>query len=444
MKQLLKKAIIWILRKEAQIVLWRFQPVIIGVTGSVGKTSAKEAIRAVLEARYRVWASPKSYNSDIGLPLTILGENTAWDDAFGWLCVIGGGLKRMLWRSLYPEYLIAEFGVDRPKDMDRALVLAQPTIGVVGAIGEIPVHVEFFAGPRELAEEKEKLVRSLPADGYAILNYDDETVREMGDRVRHGPPMGEARSRGGRVVTYGFDERANVRASQEQLLIRNEESAQIPEGTMFRLDYEGSSVPVRLLGAFGKPQIYAALAGAAVGIVSGMNLVEIAEALTRYTPPPGRMRLLDGIKNTRILDDSYNASPLAMHAAFDLLRDLPARRKIAVIGDMLEIGKYTPEAHRAIVRRFPEWGDLLITIGPRARFAAEEARERGMPAERIWSFYTADEVEKELQPFLEEGDLILIKGSQAIRLERVVETIMAHPERASELLCRQEKFWKKK
>lgn len=432
MKQLLKKAVIWILRKEAQVVLWRFRPIIIGVTGSVGKTSTKEAIRTVLEAKYRLQASPKSYNSEIGLPLTILGQATAWDDVLGWLRVIGGGLKRMLSRSSYPERLIVEFGVDRPRDMDHALILAKPVIGVVTAIGEVPVHVEFFAGPKELAEEKEKLVRSLPSDGHALLNYDDETVREMS--ARSLAP----------VITYGFDERADARASQEQLLIRNEDGAQIPEGTMFRFDYEGSSVPVRLFGAFGKPQIYAALAGAAVGIVSGMNLIEIAEALTRYTPPPGRMRLLDGIKNTRILDDSYNASPLAMHAAFDILRDLPAQRKIAVVGDMLEIGKYTPEAHRAIVRRFSEWGDLLVTVGPRARFAAEEARERGMPAERVWSFYTADEVEKELQPFLEEGDLILIKGSQAIRLERVVEAIMAHPERAGELLCRQEKFWKKK
>lgn len=434
--------IVWILRKEARMVLWRFRPIIIGVTGSVGKTSTKEAIRAVLEARFAVQASPKSYNSEIGLPLAILGESTAWDDAFGWLRVIGGGLRRMISRAPYPEWLIAEFGVDRPGDMDKALALAKPAIGVVTAIGEIPVHVEFFAGPKELAEEKEKLVRSLLAHGHAILNFDDETVREMGAYSR-AP-----------VMTYGFGEGSNIRASCEQLLIRNEEGVSIPEGITFRLDYEGSSVPVRLLGAFGKPQIYAALAGAAAGLVNGMNLVEIAEALTRYRPPPGRMRLLDGIKNTRILDDSYNASPLAMHAAFDLLRDLPGKRKIAVIGDMLEIGKYTPEAHRAIVRTrlrpasdgqgFPEWGDLLVTVGPRARFAAEEAKERGMLSERVWSFYTADEVEKELQPFLEEGDLILIKGSQAIRLEKVVEAIMAHPEKSSELLCRQERYWKKR
>lgn len=434
--------VVWILRKEARVVLWRFRPMIIGVTGSVGKTSTKEAIRAVLEARYRLQASPKSYNSEIGLPLTILGESTAWDDVFGWLRVIGGGLRRTISHSPYPERIVAEFGVDRPGDMDKALALAKPTIGVVTAIGEIPVHVEFFAGPKELAREKAKLVRALPAGGHAILNFDDDTVREMGARSL------------ARVISYGFGEGSHVRASCEQLLIRNEEGISVPEGVTFRLDYEGSSVPVRLLGAFGKPQIYAALAGAAVGIVSGMNLIEIAGALTRYTPPPGRMRLLGGIKRTFILDDSYNASPLAMHAAFDLLRDLPGKRKIAVIGDMLEIGKYTPEAHRAIVQTrlrpasdgqgFPEWGDLLITVGPRARFAAEEAKERGMQAQCVWSFFNADEVEKELQPFLEEGDLILIKGSQAMRLEKVVEAIMAHPERASELLCRQEKFWKKK
>jgi len=424
--------IIWILRQEARVVLWRFRPMIIGVTGSVGKTSAKEAIRTVLETQFRVRASPKSYNSEIGLPLTILGQATAWDDALGWLRVVGKGLVQMISRKPYPDRLVAEFGVDRPGDMDRALALVRPAIAVITPIGDVPVHVEFFAGPKELAAEKEQLARALPADGPALLMYDDEIVREMGNRIRHG-----------HVITYGFDERANVRASQEQLLTRTEDGYAVPEGTAFRLDYEGSSVPVRLINCFGKPQIYAALAGAAVGIVSGMNLIEIADALARYTPPPGRMRLLEGIKHTFILDDSYNASPLAMRAAFDLLRDLPGKRKIAVIGDMLEIGVYTPEAHRAIVRQFPEWGDLLVTVGPRARFAAEEARERGMSAERVWSFSRADEVEKELQPFLEEGDLILMKGSQAMRLENVVEAIMAHPERARELLCRQEPYWKR-
>ncbi|MEK7481006.1 MAG: UDP-N-acetylmuramoyl-tripeptide--D-alanyl-D-alanine ligase [Patescibacteria group bacterium] len=432
MRQLFKKIVVWILRKEAKAVLWRFKPTVIGVTGSVGKTSTKEAIRVVLEARYKLQTSPKSYNSEIGLPLTILGQATAWDELLGWLKVISRGLMRVISRAPYPGRLLAEFGVDRPGDMDRALMIAKPAISVITPVGEVPVHVEFFAGPKELAQEKEKLARAVPEDGYVILNYDDETVRKMGDRL------------GAHVMTYGFSERADVRAAEEQLLIRKEDGASAPEGTAFLLDYKDQQMPVRLIGAFGKPHIYAALAGAAVGIANGMQLEEIAEALSRYTPPPGRMRLIEGIKNTLILDDTYNASPLAMHAAFDLLRDLSAKRKIAVIGDMLEIGKYTPEAHRAIVRRFPDWGDLLVTVGPRARFAAEEAKEHGMAEDRIWSFSRAEEVEEALQPFLEEGDLILVKGSQAMRLEKFVETIMAHPERAGELLCRQESFWKKR
>ena len=214
-----------------------------------------------------------------------------------------------------------------------------------------------------------------------------------------------------------------------------------PEGLTFKMDYAGSSVPVRIIGSFGKQNVYAALAGAAVGITYGMNLVEISESIGKYKPPPGRLNLVEGEKETWILDDTYNASPQATHAAIDVLRDLPAKRKIAVLGDMLEIGKFTIQSHQKVGDQLNGVADIVITCGPRAKFIAKELLDHGFAPNKIISVSDSYEAGKELERMIEPGDLILVKGSQSMRMERVVEEIMANPEKKSELLVRQEQEW---
>lgn len=425
-----KRAVKFILITEARLVLWRFRPKIIAITGSVGKTSVKEAVYAVLSKKFRVRKSPKSYNSEFGVPLTILGLETEWHSWFGWAKNIIKGIAAFL-TSEYPELLVLEMGVERPGDLDYLLTAVTPYVSVVTAIGEVPVHVEFFSGPQSLAFEKGKIVRRTMRGGYTVLNHDDEVVRAM--RV-------EAR---GTVTTFGFGKGSNVAISQYKLVGSEENPL---EGITCKIDYQGSTVPLKLRGVFGKQQAYAAAAAVAVGVAFKMNLLSIVEALAEgYQPLPGRLRLIEGVKGTWILDDSYNASPMAMHAALDLLHDAPVAhrgRKIAVLGDMLEIGKFTIQAHQAMGELARSIVDILFVVGPRAKFIAKEARERGMDPSRIFEFSRSEDAGQKIQEVLASCDMVLVKGSQAMRMEKIVEEIMAHPEDAKELLCRQETYWK--
>ena len=420
MKKIITKILIW----EARLALTRHNPRVVAITGSVGKSSTKEAIALTLGQKFRVRKSQKSYNSELGLALSVLGLPTAWKNPIGWLKNIVAGLREVF-NKKFPEVLVLEMGVDRPKDIDRLLAIAKPFVGVVTAIGEIPVHVEFFAGPEELVKEKTKLIKALPAQGYAVLNFDDATVWDMHEKTN------------AHVMSYGFGEHADFLASQYKISL---------DGTVFKADHDGASVPVHLKNSFGKQNIYGALAALAVGTIFDMNLIEIAQALSLWGPPPGRMRMIEGIKQTWIIDDTYNASPLAMEAALDALDELAKSfslppRRIAVIGDMLEIGKFTIEAHKAVGEHAVKVADYLVAVGPRAKFAADEARARGM--QNIESFSTSEEAAAHIKEILQTGDLVLVKGSQSMRMEKIVEEIMARPEDAEKLLCRQETYWKK-
>ncbi|MDP1719159.1 MAG: Mur ligase family protein [bacterium] len=407
MKNLLRNHLKSILGTLARWTLRKYQPGIVGITGTVGKTSTREAVLAALRSIRKARASTGNFNNEFGLPLTILGS---WEKAGGiffWLKVIMVSLGRLIIHRPYPEILVLEYGADKPGDLKYLLDIARPQIGVVTAIGDIPVHVEFYTGPDAVAREKSRLVEALPAIGFAVLNFDDEAVYEMREKTR------------AHVITYGFASGAEVRITN----FETRTEAGRPGGLSFKLEYGGSFVPVRLDGAFGKAQAYAAAAAAAVGLSFGMNLVRISEALAYYQVPARRGRIINGIKDTLIFDDCYNASPLSMHAAIDTLRDFKASRKVAVLGDMLEIGKYAIEAHENAGRLAEKVFDILVTVGPRARFIADAANKAGMSRKNILTFDFVDEAKIPLQDLLKKGDLVLVKGSRAIGLDKIVEEI---------------------
>lgn len=438
MKKIIKKIIVAILQFEARLVVRKYKPKIIAITGSVGKTSAKDAIFAVINHSFHARKSLKSYNSELGVPLTILGQENAWYSPVGWIKIIFAGLALILFPNHYPKILVIEMGADRPGDIKSSVKKFIPAIGVVTSIGEVPVHVEFFAGAEAVAKEKAQLVRNLKMGDYAILNFDDLTVLEMKDKTKAN------------VLTYGFGEGADIRASNYRIMYRQEKGIAVPEGMTFKVDCAGSSVPIRIFNTFGRQQVYAVLAGIGVGVSQKMNLVDIAQALTAYSSPPGRLKLIKGEKDTWILDDSYNSSPMAAHAAIDLLEDLPVSklpdwegRKIAVLGDMLELGKFTIEAHKAVGSRLDKV-DMLYAVGPRAKFIAEEARKNNFAKQGIFEYSVVEEAAKDLEQKIRPGDIILIKGSQAMRMERIVEEIMARPDKKAELLPRQDPVWLKK
>ncbi len=404
----------YLLKKLARFTIWRYRPGIIGVTGSVGKTSTKMAIAAVLGSEREIRFSSGNFNNEIDLPLTILSSANEIRGIFFWPKIILSSIFHIIspqgWLKFkYPELLVLEYAADKPGDLKYLLGIARPNISIITAVGEIPVHVEFFSGPEEVAREKARLIEYLPAAGFAILNYDDETVMNLKDRTR------------AHLMTFGFAKGADVRITNFETKAEGER----PVGISFKLEYGGSFVPVRISGVFGKAQGYAAAAAACVGLIFGMNLVKISEALKNYQPAKSRMELIPGVKYTNIIDDSYNASPLSMHAALDTLMDLPAKRRVAVLGDMTEIGKYTLEAHEEIGRIASNIVDVLVTVGPRAKFIAESAKKNGLKKSNIYSFDTVDDALRPIQGLIKKGDLILIKASHIMELNKVVEEIKA-------------------
>ncbi len=432
MKAILRTALAFL----AKLTLRRYRPVIVGITGSVGKTSTKEAIFAVLRSTYRVRRSEKNYNTEIGVPLTILGFPHYGRNVFKWLfSFIRAAIRVLIPGNQYPEILVLEMAADRPGDIGYLARLAPPQVGVITAIGEIPVHVEFFAGPTELASEKAKLIAALPPDGHAVLNADDERITAVKRETR------------GRIVTFGFGEEASVRITNYELRRIGRPDGESSDGIIFKLEHRGSVVPVRLKNCFGRSQAYAAAAAASVGLICNLNFVEIARALEGYESPPGRLKLLPGNKSSWILDDTYNASPASARSALEVLAGFPARRRIAVLGDMLELGQYTEAAHRAIGREVASAARIFIAVGERMKFAVDEATAAGGadhrqldPAQVFW-FSRAEEAGRKVEALLEPGDVVLVKGSQGMRMEKIVKEIMAEPGRAKELLVRQDEEW---
>jgi len=420
----MRKILQSILRILAKIVIWRYRPAIVAVTGSVGKTSAKEAIYHVLKKRFRVRRNIRNYNNEIGVPLTILGLETGGRSILAWL---GNFLKAILiffWSKGYPEILVLEMGVDKPGDMKYLLDFVPVEVGVFTAIGEFPVHIEFFPEKGKLIEEKAQLVKSLPKRGLAVLNYDDLSVRAVGDELG-----GDAK-----VFYYGFGDGADLKISNYELKIDDLEKDKF--GIGFKLEHEGGIIPVRLKRVLGKQQCFAAAAAASVGLHFGLNLVEISNALRKHRSLAGRAKLLKGVKNTWIIDDSYNASPLATMAALELLEEFE-ERKVAILGDMLELGQDTEPAHRQVGQKAASVVDLLFTVGSRSVFISDQARKQGLDKDKVFEFSESSQAGIPLQEKIQQGDIILIKGSRSVHMEKIVKEIMAHPEKADRLLVGQ-------
>lgn len=429
LKLLIKKIVVALLWLETRLILLKYQPKLIGITGSVGKTSTKDAIAAVLGQAYQVRASAKSYNSEIGIPLTIIGQPSAWGSWWGWLKVLFDGLGLIIFKNDYPAWLVIEVGADRPRDIVKVAKKIKFNAVAISHLPELPVHIEFFDSAEAVRSEKLALARSLPESALAALNADDPYQMEAQTKLK------------AHVITYGL-EAGQVRGENVRLIY---DEAGRPAGTTFKLDYDGHVVPVKLNGVVGLHQVYPALAAAAIGLKFGVNLFQAAEALGDLVFPPGRLRLVPGIKKTLILDDSYNSSPVALTAALATLAELEVTgRKIAVIGDMLELGEHTIEAHKAAGRQAAGVVDTLVTVGLRSKFVIEGAKEKKLRANKIHHFDTALLAGEWLDKYLKTGDIILVKGSQSIRLEKTVAEIMAEPDKKALLLCRQDRQWQER
>lgn len=469
MKSFFKYIITTVLNIEARIVLKKYKPFIVTVTGSIGKTSTKDAIYTVLAYAHRadqangsssatVRRSEKTLNSDIGLPLSILGCPNAWYSLSGWVENILAGLELIFFKSEYPSILVLEVGADHPGDIRNIAKWLKPDIAVVTKIGAVPVHVEFFPSRQALVDEKLSLPRAVKDGGTVIVLANDEDT---------APLHKELATRGVKVLTYGVDTPADFSASHVEVAYgESVEKRREPVGVAFRINHAGNSIPVKLAGVIGVQHVYPAIVAAAVGSVDihGVDggILSVVESMSGHVPPPGRMNLLAGTAGSTIIDDTYNSSPDAVFEALAVLRSLivsPEARKIIVLGDMMELGKFSPEEHRRVGVRIAELfaeGQggtpcILVAVGQRARLIREGALAGGMMKETVYWYETSIVAASEVKRMLDEGkvsvagkyggDVVLVKGSQSSRMERVTAAILADPSRAGELLVRQEAVW---
>lgn len=347
---------------------------VVGITGSVGKSTTKEVIAEVLDQRYRTLKSPGNMNNEIGLPLTILR--------------LGSGYERA----------VLEMGFYVPGEIAFLCEIALPVIGVVTNIGT--VHAGRAGSQEAIFRGKSELVQALPPDGVAILNLDDPLVQKMAALTR------------ARVFFYGLDPSADLWAD-------NVEGLGL-EGISFTFHYQQETMHVRV-PLIGLHSVHTALRAAAVGLVDGLTWQEILDGL-RQGHTQLRLSATRTESGAILLDDTYNASPESMLAAINLLNQLEGR-KIAVLGDMLELGQYEQQGHEMVGTRVAEVADLLVTVGPRGHLIADAARRSGLASKKIVEFENSDEAITHLRKSLVQGDVVLVKGSHDVRMDRVAAAL---------------------
>lgn len=369
---------------------------VVGVTGSVGKTTTKEVVASLLGRRFRVLKSEGNLNTDIGLPLTLLKATPSH------------------------EVIVLEMGMYALGEIRSLARIAKPDVGVVTNVG--PTHLERLGSIERIAEAKGELVEELPQEGLAVLNFDDERVKAMASRTA------------AKVAYYGLDPRANFWAEAVQSRglqgiefdLRYRKSAECPghgaedESPALHSPPEEEWVHVRM-PLLGLHSVHAALAATAVGNYLGMPLEEIAAGLHEVS---SSLRLIveAGLNGSTIVDDSYNASPASSLAALNLLTELEGR-KVAVLGDMLELGSYAEEGHRMVGRRAADVADLLIAVGTLGAIIGQEALACGKSPETVFLAQTNEEAVQQLKTLLRPGDCVLVKGSRGMRMEEIVEAI---------------------
>ncbi len=415
MRSILEK----ILALFAQRIVAKYQPKVVGITGSVGKTSTRAAVFAVVSQKYRAYTPPKNLNDKLGLPLGIIGMDSPGKSVLGWVRVLARACGLLLFHRKYPEVLVLEYGIDRVGEMDALLAIARPDIGILTSIGLS--HYEFFEDVETIAAEKGKLVEAVSAQGTVLLNADNETVRAQQPKVR------------GRVLLYGS-------AGDVRLSDIAEELSEQPQ-----LSYTAHT-PTRtmqiVLRALGVAHQSSSLAAVAVGEVLEIETDLIQKGLQAYKPVPGRLNVIGALRRSVLIDDTYNASPDSMHEALQLFARFPGEHKIAVLGDMLELGTVSDEAHEAVGAEVARIAPThLVTVGAGGKIIAESAIASGYPEERVISFDASEEAQLPVQELMRPGSVVVVKGSQGMRMERISKEIMAEPMRAHELLCRQYGKW---
>jgi UDP-N-acetylmuramyl pentapeptide synthase len=416
-----KKIIAYKLKIAVKILLRRKKPEIIAITGSAGKTTTKEITKALLSSDFDVLASNEGYNTEIGAPLVVFGEKVPgkMGSIIAWVKIIIRCYVKALFSSQFPEKVIIEMGADAPGDIDYLSRLFRPDKGIV--LNVLPVHLASFKNIESVAEEKASLIRNIKNGGKVYLNIDDVRVADM------------AVPRKVIKKTFGTVKAAGLRAVNIQSDLTGL-SFDILEGK------QKESISVRL---YGDQLIYSLLSAIAVARSEHISYDKIRATLKTMSPTKGRMNIIEGISDSVIIDDSYNANPESVSKALEFLCSQHGRR-VALLGNMNELGDFEREGHERVGEIVAKSADLLITVGELAsKHISRAALANGMPKAAVRGFGSAAEAGEYLSKELKKGDIVLVKGSQnKVRLERAIKYFMAHPEDSDKELVRQSPFWK--
>lgn len=348
---------------------------VVGITGSCGKTSAKEYTASLLARKHMVLKSEKSFNNHIGLPLSLLKLNK------------------------FHEVAVLEMGMNHPGEIKDLTQIAPPDLAVITNI--MPVHLQFFKNLREIARAKTEILRGAKKGAVAVLNGDDSLL------------MNTTKDWEGKKITFGLSLSCTIRAEN----IRTKGY----EGYTLGLVY-GHIRTELTLPVFYKSYLFNFLAAVAVAYSFSLPLEDILKTIPELKPLPMRGELLSLDSRIKVINDSYNSSPVALEMALNSIRQLPGKRKIAVLGDMLELGKNEVQFHRQAGKKVAESGfDILVTVGPLSRHMAKEASLSGMP--NIFTCQDSLEAVSRITSLLQDGDLILIKGSRKIGLEKIIQNL---------------------
>jgi len=432
MKKILKNIITKILFWEARLIIDKYQSTVIMVAGDVGKTTTKDAVFEVIKNNFSAQKSQKSFNSELGLSLSIIGCDTGWNSPKAWLGIIRKGLGLIIKKNPeFPEYLVLELGDRKPGDSKKITSWLKPDILVLTKVDDIPTHVEFFESIAESRQEKTDIVKDLKPEALVVTCADDENALEA---------IEKSKRKDIEIVTYGHKESFAKIGD-----IKNEKRGSVI-GVATKITIEGKDNDIFIPGYLGHGIAYSMTAGILVGLALGMKASEAVQAANQASDlPKGRLRVIPGVKKTTLIDDTYNAGFASTQLALEVLKTTPGSgKRIALLADMLELGEHTKDAHEKIGAVCSNYCNVLIVVGPKAKIIAEKARKSGMRASNVFTFSNSREAGKFAEQMMEPGDVVLIKGSQGLRMERATQEMMLHPEKREKLLVRQEREWLRK
>ena len=418
MKATFKKIIVYKFRILTYLYLKKNKIEVIGVTGSAGKTTVKTAIGQMLKSS-EVYIPADGYNTEIGLPLSVFQEKIPQDiNSFkGWFGIIFQMLGKLIFEKSQYSRIVLEMGADHPGDIEYLTSFAKPHIAVITSV--LPVHTENFTGIEQIAEEKSQILRYLKSTDLAVLNYDNEYIRRMTSKTKS------------QIFWIGKNKKANLYWENIKLSL---------DGLSVDLFWKGEKYPINLQVI--APQLLTSIfAAVAVCLYLGYDIRDLVKKIENFESQKGRMNLINGLAGSLIIDDSYNANPESTIAALDVLAQLPGR-KIAVLGNMNELGDYEKNGHIRVGQKAGSTVQILFTIGDIAKkYIAPEAR-REIKTESVYSFDSPYKAGLALKKMVKKGDIILVKGSQnKVFAEEAIKIIMSEPEKSAETLVRQEKFW---